>query len=66
VQGWPDARKEELTALLAELGAALQGVAEKRPDDAERVSKTAELVVAEATKTNPDKGFLSITVEGLL
>ena len=65
VQGWPNARREELTALLAELSASLQGVAEKRPDDAERVGKTAELVVAEATKAKPDRGFLSITVEGL-
>ena len=65
MQGWPDARKEELTALLAELSASLQQVAEKRPDDAERVSKTAELMVGEATKTKPDKSFLSITIEGL-
>ena len=34
-------------------------------DDAERVAKTAELVVAEATKAKPDKGFLSITTDGL-
>ena len=36
-----------------------------RPDDADRVAKTAELVVAEATKAKPDKGFMSITAEGL-
>jgi len=65
VQGWSDARKEELTKLLAELTNSLKDVAEARPDDAERVAKTAELVVAEATKAKPDKGFLSITTEGL-
>lgn len=65
LQGWPDARKEELTNLLAELTKTLKDVANKRPDDAERVAKTAELVVAEATKTKPDKGFLAITSEGL-
>ena len=63
--GWPDARKEELTRLLAELTAGLKEVADKRPDDAERVTKTAELLVTEATKKKPDKGFLSITGEGL-
>ena len=44
---------------------SLKDVAETRHDDAERVAKTAELVVTEATKANPDKGFLSITTEGL-
>jgi len=65
LQGWPDARKEELTALLAELTKNLKGVADIRPDDAERVAKTAELVVEEAMRAKPDKGFLSITTEGL-
>lgn len=65
VQGWPDARKAELSALLDELNASLQAAAEKRPDDAERVAKTAELVVAEATKSKPDRGFLTITADGL-
>jgi len=65
VQGWPDARKEDLTKLLGELTKSLKEAAESRPDDAERVAKTAELVVAEATKAKPDKGFLSITTEGL-
>ncbi len=65
VQGWPDARKEELTKLLADLTMSLKGVADARPDDAERVAKMAELVVAEATKARPDKGFLSITTDGL-
>src|SRR5262245_2703346 len=65
VQGWPDARREELTKLLAELTQSLKSVANTRPDDAERVAKTAELVIAEATKAKPDKGFLSITTDGL-
>lgn len=65
LQGCPDARKEELTQLLAELAKSLKGVTDTRPDDAERVAKTAELVVAEATKAKPDKGFLSITTDGL-
>ncbi len=65
LQSWPDVRKEELTKLLAELDTSLKGVADTRPDDAERVASTAELVVAEATKAKPDKGFLSITTDGL-
>jgi hypothetical protein len=65
LQGWPDARKEELTKLLDELAKSLKEVAHTRPDDAERVAKTAELLVGEATKAKPDKGFLSITVDGL-
>jgi hypothetical protein len=63
--GWPDDRRSEFTNLLAELQKALESVAAVRPDDAERVTKTAELVVAEATKPTPDKSFLSITTEGL-
>ena len=65
LQGWPDARKEELTKLLVDLTTCLKDVADTRPDDAERVSRTAELVVSEATKAKPDKGFLSITTDGL-
>jgi hypothetical protein len=65
LQGWPDARKEALTKLLDELTKGLKGVADTRPDDAERVARTAELVVAEATKAKPDPGFLSITADGL-
>lgn len=63
--GWPDDRKRELTALIAELQAVLQPVSERRPDDADRVTKTAELLVAEVTKDKPNPGFLSFTVEGL-
>jgi hypothetical protein len=65
VTGWPDERKEQLKTLISELHTGLQGVAEQRPDDADRVAKTAELVVAEVTKAKPDKGFLSLSVEGL-
>lgn len=65
LQGWPEARKEELADLLAELTKSLKSVADTRPDDAERVAKTAELVVAEAMKGKPDKGFLSISTAGL-
>ncbi len=63
--GWSDERRQELEQLVAELAEGLKVVAEKRPDDAERVTKTAELVFAEATKEKPDHGFLSISVEGL-
>jgi hypothetical protein len=63
--GWPDERKEELKALVTELHTALHEVETQRPDDADRVAKTTELVVAEATKAKPDKGFLSISLEGL-
>ena len=63
--GWSDDRRQELGQLIAELNAGLQVVAEQRPDDVERVTKTAELVVAEATKAKPDRGFLSISAEGL-
>ena len=54
-----------MATLIGELQSALQAVAEKRSEDAERVARTAELVVAEVAKQKPDKGFLSITSEGL-
>lgn len=60
-----DSQRRELAQLMSELQAALAAVADKRPDDAERVAKTAELVVAEAVKAKPDPGFLSITAQGL-
>jgi hypothetical protein len=60
-----DDRREELTRLLAELASGLEAIAAARPEDVDRVAKTAELVVAEATKARPDRGFLAITVEGL-
>ncbi len=63
--GWSDERRDDLNKLLAELQTVLKGVAEKRPADAERVVKSAELVVDEATKEKPDQSFLAITAEGL-
>jgi hypothetical protein len=63
--GWSDERKEQLKTLVAELHTGLHELEKQRPEDADRVAKTAELVVAEATKAKPDKGFLSITAEGL-
>jgi hypothetical protein len=65
VHGWADDKKDELAKLLADLTTSLKAAAEVRPDDAERVAKTAELVVSEATKAKPDKGFLAISAEGL-
>lgn len=63
--GLQETQRQDLAALITELQSALATVAEHRPEDAERVTKTAELVVAEAVKAKPDKSFLSITVEGL-
>jgi hypothetical protein len=63
--GLQDARRQELESLIVELRASLEVVAEKRPEDAERVAKTTELVVAEVTKPKPDRTFLNITTEGL-
>ena len=61
----PDDKRRQLAALIGELQEALQAATEKRPEDAERVAHTAELVAAEVAKQKPDKGFLSITSEGL-
>ncbi len=61
----PDEKKREFAQLVAELGEALKAAAETRPDDSERVVRTAELVATEVAKAKPDKGFLNITVEGL-
>ena len=63
--GWTEDRRAEPTKLLAELQAGLEQVTEIRPEDADRVLKTAELVIVEATKAKPDRSFLSITTEGL-
>jgi len=65
VQGWPDAKKEELSALIEQLTTSLKSVAASHPDAAERVARSAELVVGEATRAKPDPGFLSITAAGL-
>ncbi|PYX52046.1 MAG: hypothetical protein DMG76_30360 [Acidobacteria bacterium] len=61
----PDDKRQQLAALIGELQEALHAATEKRPEDAERVARTAELVATEVAKQNPDKGFLSITSEGL-
>ena len=61
----PDEKKREFTQLVAELREALKAAAETRPDDSERIVRTAELVATEVAKDKPDKGFLNITVEGL-
>jgi hypothetical protein len=63
--GLQDVRRQELEKLIIELKASLEVVAAKRPDDAERLAKTTELVVAEATKPKPDRTFLNLTTEGL-
>jgi hypothetical protein len=58
-------KRQELAALIEELKASLGAVNEQRPDDAERVTRTAELLVSEATKAKPNAGFLSFSAEGL-
>lgn len=63
--GWPEDRKQELEQLLAELKSALEIVSRQRPEDADRVTRSAEVVVAEATRAKPDAGFMSISAEGL-
>jgi hypothetical protein len=60
----PSDRREQLAGLIEELQTALKAAA-ARPADGERVARTADLVVTEATKEKPDKGFLGITAEGL-
>lgn len=65
VQGWPDDRKKELEGLLDELKAELAKIEEQRPEDADRVTRSAEAVVAEATRAKPDASFMTITAEGL-
>jgi hypothetical protein len=60
-----DSKRQQLAELIGELQEALKGAAEKRPDDAQRVTRTVELVATEVVKHKPDKGFLSITGEGL-
>ncbi len=63
--GLPDDRRAQLALLVDELRAALEPIATQRPEDAERVAQTAELVATEATKGQPNKGFLSLTAAGL-
>ena len=61
----PDAQKAEFRNLLDELKTALQSVAERRPEDGERVVQAAEMVATEMAKSKPNTGFLKITAEGL-
>jgi hypothetical protein len=61
----PDDKRNQLAELIDELQEALKTAAEKRPEDSERIARTAELVATEVAKEKPDKGFLNITVEGL-
>jgi hypothetical protein len=61
----PDDKSQQWVQLIDELQEALKIVAEKRPEDGERIAQTAELVATEVAKDKPDKGFLNITVEGL-
>lgn len=60
-----DANRETLQQLIQDLQAGLESVQGARAEDADRVTKMAELVAAEATKAKPDKGFLSFSVDGL-
>lgn len=57
--------REQFANLILELQKALEAAGSRRPDDTERVAKTAELVATELAKEKPDKGFLNITAEGL-
>lgn len=61
----PAGRRDELAKLINELSAALAMVEGERPQDAERVVKSAEMVVSEVTKEKPNASFLKVTVEGL-
>jgi hypothetical protein len=63
--GLAQEKRQELAALIEELKTSLAAVNEQRPDDAERVTRTAELLVSEATKPKPNAGFLSFSAEGL-
>jgi len=58
-------RQDELSTLIEALSDALKQVEEENPADAERVVKSAEMVVSELTKEKPSSSFLTITVEGL-
>jgi hypothetical protein len=61
----PDNHRQELQNLITELRAELAKIGDMRPDDTARVAQSAEIVVTEATKKDPNKGFLAITAEGL-
>ena len=61
----PQERRDELSALIETLSAALKKVEQERPADAERVVNSAEMVVSELTRDKPNSSFLAVTVEGL-
>ncbi|WP_128595361.1 hypothetical protein [Paraburkholderia kirstenboschensis] len=52
-----DDRKKEFVGLVEELRVALSEAGDKRPEDTERVAQMTELVAAEVSKANPNKGF---------
>lgn len=58
-------QKRELEGLLHDLRQGLQALEAERPEDAESVVKSAELVIAEATKERPNRSFLKVTAKGL-
>ncbi len=60
-----DDKKAELQKLIANLNEELEEAAASEPEGAERVAKAADVVVSEVTKSNPDKNFLGISLEGL-
>jgi hypothetical protein len=60
-----DDQRREFAGLIEELRSELQKVSADRHEDVDRVAKTAELVVSEAMKPKPNKGFLTITAQGL-
>ncbi|MGC3987500.1 MAG: hypothetical protein QM777_23810 [Pseudorhodoferax sp.] len=63
--GWEPDRKAALQELVDELRASLDAVAGQRPAEADRISRSAESVVAEATSAKPDQDYLKVTAEGL-
>ncbi len=64
-ESMPQERRDDLSALIDALSDALKQVEQEQPADAERVVKSAEMVVSELTKEKPSSSFLAITVEGL-
>jgi hypothetical protein len=60
-----DDKRQELANLVSELREELAKIPDVRADDADRVAQTAGLVISEATKAKPNRGFLAITAQGL-
>jgi hypothetical protein len=60
-----DDTKNRLATLIEELEKALQSVRDERPEDAERLASSAELVATEVAKQKPSRSFLRISCEGL-